>query len=111
MISESLELAEELTDQTDIEVIDLRSLYPMGIDMLIKGIGKTGRLIITDGSPLSHGTHTEVVTHVMENTFYNLDALIQRVGVAGVHIPFSPALEEEVFPSGPGVEVAINHIV
>ncbi|WP_148412961.1 alpha-ketoacid dehydrogenase subunit beta [Haloferax sp. KTX1] len=111
MVGESLELAEELAGQTSVEVVDLRSLYPMDTETLVESVKKTGRLVIADESPLSYGTHAEVATRVMENAFYSLDAPIQRVGVADVHIPFSPALEAEVLPSGSDVEAAINRIV
>ncbi|WP_410765510.1 alpha-ketoacid dehydrogenase subunit beta [Haloferax sp. DFSO60] len=111
MVGESLDLAEDLDGSVDMEVIDLQSLYPMDTDTLVESVKKTGRLVIADESPLSYGTHAEVATRVMENAFYSLDAPIQRVGVADVHIPFSPALEEEVLPSASDVEAAINRVV
>ncbi|KAB1197101.1 MULTISPECIES: alpha-ketoacid dehydrogenase subunit beta [Haloferax] len=111
MVGESLELAEQLDGQTSVEVIDLQSLYPLDTDTLVESVKKTGRLVIADESPLSYGTHAEVATRVMENAFFSLDAPVQRVGVADVHIPFSPALEQEVLPDGSDVEAAINRIV
>jgi pyruvate dehydrogenase E1 component beta subunit len=111
MVGESLELAEELDGDISAEVIDLRSLYPLDTDTLVESVKKTGRLVIADESPLSYGTHAEVATRVMENAFFSLDAPIQRVGVADVHIPFSPALEEEVIPQGDDVEAAIRRIM
>ena len=111
LVGESLELAEELAGETSVEVIDLRSLYPLDTDTLVESVEKTGRLVIADESPLSYGTHAEVATRVMENAFFSLDAPIQRVGVADVHIPFSPALEEEVLPDADDVKAAIDRIV
>ncbi|WP_416838862.1 alpha-ketoacid dehydrogenase subunit beta [Haloferax sp. DFSO52] len=111
MVGESLELADQLEGQTSVEVIDLRSLYPLDTDTLAESVKKTGRLVVADESPLSYGTHAEVATRVMENAFFSLDAPVQRVGVADVHIPFSPALEQEVLPDGSDVEAAINRIV
>lgn len=111
LVGESLELAEELAGETSVEVIDLRSLYPLDTDTLVESVEKTGRLVIADESPLSYGTHAEVATRVMENAFFSLDAPIQRVGVADVHIPFSPVLEEEVLPDADDVKAAIDRIV
>ncbi len=111
LVGESLELAEELAGETSVEVIDLRSLYPLDTDTLVESVEKTGRLVIADESPLSYGTHAEVGMRVMENAFFSLDAPIQRVGVADVHIPFSPVLEEEVLPDADGVKAAIDRIV
>jgi pyruvate dehydrogenase E1 component beta subunit len=111
MVGESLDLAEDLAGETSVEVIDLQSLYPLDTDTLVESVNKTGRLVVADESPLSYGTHAEVATRVMENAFFSLDAPIQRVGVADVHIPFSPALEEEVLPHGEDVEAAIDRVV
>ena len=111
LVGESLDLADELAGETSVEVIDLQSLYPLDTDTLVESVEKTGRLVVADESPLSYGTHAEVATRVMENGFFSLDAPIQRVGVADVHIPFSPALEEEVLPHGEDVKAAIDRIV
>jgi pyruvate dehydrogenase E1 component beta subunit len=111
MVGESLELADELDGETSVEVIDLQSLYPMDTDTLLKSVEKTGRLVIADESPLSYGTHAEVVARVQEEGFFSLDAPIQRVGVPDTHIPFSPALEEEVLPHGDDVRAAIDRVV
>ncbi|GAA0234704.1 alpha-ketoacid dehydrogenase subunit beta [Haladaptatus pallidirubidus] len=111
LVGESLELANELAGETSVEVIDLRSLYPLDTDTLVESVDKTGRLVIADESPLSYGTHAEIATRVMENAFFSLDAPIQRVGVADVHIPFSPTLEEEVLPDADDVKAAINRVV
>ncbi|MFH5801214.1 alpha-ketoacid dehydrogenase subunit beta [Haladaptatus sp. CMAA 1911] len=111
LVGESLELADELAGETSVEVIDLRSLYPLDTDTLAESVDKTGRLVIADESPLSYGTHAEIATRVMENAFFSLDAPIQRVGVADVHIPFSPTLEEEVLPDADDVKAAIDRVV
>ncbi|WP_435156784.1 alpha-ketoacid dehydrogenase subunit beta [Haladaptatus sp. DFWS20] len=111
MVGESLDLADDLAGETSVEVIDLRSLYPLDTDTLVESVNKTGRLVIADESPLSYGTHAEIATRVMENAFFSLDAPVQRVGVADVHIPFSPALEEEVLPDADDVKAAIDRVV
>jgi pyruvate dehydrogenase E1 component beta subunit len=111
MVGESLELADELEGETSVEVIDLQSLYPMDTDTLLKSVEKTGRLVVADESPLSYGTHAEVVARVQEEGFFSLDAPIQRVGVSDTHIPFSPVLEEEILPYGDDVRAAIDRVV
>ncbi|MFD1645782.1 alpha-ketoacid dehydrogenase subunit beta [Haloarchaeobius litoreus] len=111
LVGESLDLAEELDGETSVEVIDLQSLYPLDTETLVESVGKTGRLVVADESPLSYGTHAEVVARVQEQAFFSLDAPIQRVGVPDTHIPFSPALEEEVLPDADGVRAAIDRVV
>ncbi|WP_336363119.1 alpha-ketoacid dehydrogenase subunit beta [Halalkalicoccus salilacus] len=111
LVGESLSVADELEGDTDVEVIDLRSLYPLDTETIVESLDKTGRLVVADESPLSYGTHAEVMARAVENAFYSLDAPIQRVGVPDTHIPFSPPLEGEVLPDGDDVRDAIERIV
>ncbi|MFQ3294894.1 MAG: pyruvate/2-oxoglutarate/acetoin dehydrogenase E1 component [Halobacteriales archaeon] len=110
LVNESLTVAEEMAATTDVEVIDIQSLYPMDTNTILDSVEKTGRLVVADESPLSYGSHGEVISRVVEDGFYSLDAPIQRVGIPDVHIPFSPPLEDDVVPSGDEVRAAIEQI-
>ena len=110
LVGESLQVAEDLEGNVSVEVIDPRSLYPLDTDAIVDSVGKTGRLVVADESPLSYGVHAEVATRAMENAFYSLDAPVQRVGTPDTHMPFSPTLEQEVLPDGEGIRSAIERI-
>jgi pyruvate dehydrogenase E1 component beta subunit len=110
LVGESLQVAEDLENDVSVEVIDPRSLYPLDTDAIVDSVGKTGRLVVADESPLSYGVHAEIATRAMENAFYSLDAPVQRVGTPDTHMPFSPPLEQEVLPDGEGVRAAIERI-
>jgi pyruvate dehydrogenase E1 component beta subunit len=111
LVSESLGVADDLAGDTDVEVIDVQSLYPLDSDTILASVEKTGRLVVADESPLSYGAHAEISARVVEEGFYSLDAPIQRVGIPYVHVPFSPPLEDDVVPSGDQVRAAIERIV
>lgn len=111
LVGESLSVADDLEGDTDVEVIDLRSLYPLDTDTIVESLEKTGRLVVADESPISYGVHAEVMARAVEDGFYSLDAPIQRVGVPDTHIPFSPSLEGEIVPDGAEVRDAIERIV
>jgi pyruvate/2-oxoglutarate/acetoin dehydrogenase E1 component/TPP-dependent pyruvate/acetoin dehydrogenase alpha subunit len=113
LVPESLSVAEELAGEVDVEVLDLRSLYPLDTEAVVESVGKTGRLVVADESPLSFGTHAELFARIVEDLdgFYSLDAPLQRVGVPDTHVPFSPGLEAEVLPGAPDVRTAIERIV
>ncbi|AFZ74371.1 alpha-ketoacid dehydrogenase subunit beta [Natronobacterium gregoryi] len=112
LVGESLQTAEGVADDLglEVEVIDLQSLYPLDTETLVESVRKTGRLIVADESPLSYGTHAEIVARVQEEAFFSLDAPIQRVGTPDTHMPFSPPLESEVLPGGDDVRAAIERI-
>lgn len=110
-VSESLSVAEELAGEIDIEVIDLRTVYPIDTETITESLAKTGRLVVADESPLSYGTHAEILARAAESAFWDLDAPLQRVGVPDTPIPFSPAMEDEVVPAATDVRQAIERTV
>lgn len=111
LVGESLETADGLADDVDVEVIDVRSLYPLDTETIVESVEKTGRLVVADESPLSYGAHAEIAMRVLEDGFFSLDAPIQRVGIPDVHIPFSPPMEDEVVPAGSDVHAAIEAVI
>ncbi|WP_135827718.1 alpha-ketoacid dehydrogenase subunit beta [Halorussus halobius] len=110
LLGESLRAARDL-DDVSVEVIDPRSLYPLDTDTLADSIRKTGRLVVADESPMSYGLHAEIVTRVVENAFWSIDAPVQRVGVPDTPIPFTPSLEDEVIPDAEDVRRAIERTI
>lgn len=108
LVHEALELAEE-HDQ-DLEVIDPVSLYPLDVETIANSLRKTGKLVIADESPLSYGLHGELLSRMVEEEFFNLDAPPQRVGVPDVHVSFSPPLEDEVTPTKEEIANAIKRL-
>ncbi|MFB6149838.1 MAG: alpha-ketoacid dehydrogenase subunit beta [Halobacteriales archaeon] len=121
LVGEALSVASDLEDEVSVEVIDLRSLYPLDTDTILESLESTGRLVVADESPLSYGVHAEVAARVLENGFYDhgygkvsdfvLDGPIERVGLPDSHIPFSPPLEDEVVPGAAEVRTAIERLV
>ncbi|MFU8867835.1 alpha-ketoacid dehydrogenase subunit beta [Natronococcus sp.] len=111
LVGESLQTAESLAETgVEAEVIDPRSLYPLDTETIVESVRKTGRLVVADESPLSYGTHAEIVARVQEEAFFSLDAPIQRVGTPDTHMPFSTPLEQEVLPDGDDVREAVERV-
>jgi len=109
-VGEALDLAERLAGTISVEVVDLRSLYPLDHETLTDSVRKTGRLVVADESPLSYGTHAEVVTRTNETAFYYLDAPPQRVGWPDTPVPFAPPLEDEVMPTAEDIQRAVERL-
>lgn len=110
LLGESIQAAREL-DDVSVEIIDPRSVYPLDTETLADSLRKTGRLVVADESPMSYGLHAEVVTRVVENAFWSIDAPVQRVGVPDTPIPFTPSLEDEVLPDADDVRRAIERTI
>lgn len=105
MLYRVLEAAKRV--EADLEIINPCSLYPLDVETIFESVRKNRRIIVADESPLSYGTHAEIVSRVVENEFFELDAPPRRLGLADVPIPFSPDLEEELLP---GVDDVVDVI-
>lgn len=110
LFGEAMSVADDLADETSVEVIDPRTLYPLDTETILDSVAKTGRLVVADESPMSYGFHAEVMARVMEDGFFTLDAPPQRVGVPDTPLPFAPGLERAVLPSAPDIERAIERV-
>jgi pyruvate dehydrogenase E1 component beta subunit len=81
-----------------VEVVDLRSLAPLDIDLVLSSLAKTGRLVVADETQRACGVGAEVCAQVLERGLDLLRAPAVRVAVPNVPIPFSPVLEDLVVP-------------
>ncbi len=99
MVGKALEAAEELSKKgIDAEVIDLRTLRPLDIDLIVQSVKKTNRLIsCEEGFPFS-GIGAELGMQVNENAFDYLDAPIMRVTGKDVPMPYAANLEALTLP-------------
>ena len=76
-----------------LEVLDLRSLSPLDIDLVTSSVERTGRLVVVHEAPVWLGVGAEIAARVQERCFYSLEAPVLRVG--GFHAPYPPSRVEE----------------
>ena len=80
-----------------LEVIDLRTLSPLDMDILAASVEKTGRMVVVHEASTFLGLGAEVAAAVTQRCFYSLEAPVLRVG--GYNLPYPPSkLEEEFLP-------------
>jgi pyruvate dehydrogenase E1 component beta subunit len=113
MVLKSLEAAEKLSQEKGIEceVIDIRTLRPFDIDIILDSIKKTGRLLCVEEAPIFGGFMGEVSAQVSEKGFDLLDAPVVRVAGRNCPIPYSPVLEQEMIPSVSRIEKGILNLL
>lgn len=96
-----LEAAERLsTDGIEVEVIDLRSIFPLDMETVLESVGKTNKVMIVYEDNKFLGVGAEVAAHISENALFELDGPIVRIG--GPHVPampYSSALESWFLPN------------
>jgi pyruvate/2-oxoglutarate/acetoin dehydrogenase E1 component len=101
LVHEALEAAQMLEQEgISAEVIDPRTLVPMDTATIRQSVQKTGRLVIADEAGPTAGASAEIAALVTEDreTFARLKAPVKRVCALQVPIPYSPVLENHVFP-------------
>lgn len=102
LVHEALAAAETLAkDGISAEVVDPRTLVPMDADAIRRSVQKTGRLVIADEAGPTAGASAEIAALVTEDpaTFAKLKGPVKRVCALQVPIPYSPGLEDHVFPN------------
>ena len=101
-------VAEAAANETgiDAEIIDLRSIWPMDLDTLVKSVKKTGRCVIVHEATRTCGFGAELSALMQENCFYHLEAPIERV--TGWDTPYPHAQEWSYFPGPARVGEALK---
>ena len=111
MVSTALEAAEQLkNDNISVEVIDLRTIFPLDEEIILKSIEKTSNLVILQEDVPFSSIASEISSVVAEKGFWNLDNPILKVTSPNTHIPFAPVLEDAFIPSAENLIKAIKEL-
>ncbi len=89
-----------------IDLIDLRTLVPLDIDLLVESVRRTGRLVVVHEAPRTAGYGAEIVALLTRRCF---DCLVAPpIRVTGWDTPFPYALESDYLPSAGRIAAAIR---
>lgn len=91
--------AERLAQQgISAEVIDLRALKPLDRETIRRSVEKTHRVLVAEEDEAAVGVGAEIISTVIEECFFALDAQPMRVHAADVPVPYNARLEKEAIP-------------
>ena len=112
MVKEALKAAEQLaTEGISVEVIDPRTLAPLDMDTILASVHKTGRLLIVDEVYAPCGIAAEIAMQVMERSFDDLDAPVQRLNGAFIPAPYSEAFAPGLVPDATSIATAVRQLL
>lgn len=112
MVLHALEAAGELArDGIDLEVLDLRTIWPLDWEAIARSVAKTHRVVVAHEACITAGVGAEISARIQEELFDELDAPIVRVGAKRVPHPFSPPLEKFVIPGPQSVVQAVRKVM
>lgn len=107
----ALDAAEELAGYgIDTEVIDLRTLVPLDWEAVKASVEKTHNIIIVEEGIKRGGIGAELSAEITEELFDELDGPVIRVAGLNVCSPFSPPLEDAVFPQISDIADAVKRM-
>ncbi len=79
------------------EIIDIKSLYPLDINTIVKSVKKTKRLLVVDPSWRSFGAASEIISQVTEKIGNILKSLPKKITYPDSHTPMSASLENKYY--------------
>ncbi len=110
VVAKVMKAAEILAaDGIELEVIDLRTIFPLDMDLIEESVRKTGRALVVTEEPPYASVASEVAASVQENAFDYLDAPVARVTAAHAPIAHAPQLMEAEIPQIEGIVAAVRH--
>lgn len=87
-VFECLAAIDKLPEDVSIELIDLRTIYPIDLDTIVQSVQKTGRCVIVHEAPKTSGFGAEISSLIQENCFLHLKAPVQRVAGFDTVMPY-----------------------
>lgn len=111
-LHECLKAAAALAEEgISVEVIDPRTLAPLDTETILDSVARTGRLVVADIAHPTCSAAAEVMALASEQVFWSLTAPMKRVCTPAIHIPHSPPLEAQLFPTAESIAAAVRTLV
>ena len=108
----TLQAAEKLASEgVDVEVVDLRTIYPVDKQTVLESVKKTGKALIVHEDNLTGGYGGEIAAIIAEEAFTDLDAPVRRLcGPDVPAVPFSHPLQDWFMPNPDKIAQAMRDL-
>jgi 2-oxoisovalerate dehydrogenase E1 component beta subunit len=95
-----------LVPELSVEVIDLRTIYPLDRAAVVESVKKTGKIMVVVEDTRTGSIAGEIAAVLNEEAFEHLDGPVVRVTSPDAPVPFAPSLEDAFLPSAKDVAAA-----
>lgn len=110
-VLDSMKAADILSKEgIDVEVIDIRTLFPLDKETIFKSLEKTHKLVIVSEEAKRGAFTGEIASLIAEECFFELDAPIKRIGALNTPVPFATNLENYVLPNEQDIVSAVKSL-
>jgi 2-oxoisovalerate dehydrogenase E1 component beta subunit len=107
----ALRTAAELADEASIEVVDLRSLWPLDRDAVLESVARTSRLLVLQEAARALGVANAVCALVASQGFDLLDAPPVIHAPIDTPVPYAAELEDAYLPSAASLERELRELL
>ena len=109
MVHRCLDAADRFPERVDL--LDLRTVAPWDREQVLASVARTGRCLIVHEDTLTAGFGAEIAATVAKESFWSLDAPVDRVAVEDVPMPYDPALLDAVLPDADRIAERISALL
>jgi pyruvate dehydrogenase E1 component beta subunit len=102
-----IEAIDKLPEEVSVELIDLRTIYPIDIDTIVESVRKTGRCVVVHEAHKTAGLGAEISSIIQEHCFLHLEAPVQRVTGFDTPVPYYK-LELDYLPNASRITNSIR---
>jgi 2-oxoisovalerate dehydrogenase E1 component beta subunit len=106
-----VDLALRACEGLDVEVVDLRTVWPFDREAVLESVARTSRLLVLQEPPRSGGVAGRIVALAASEGFELLDAPPAVVAPPDTPVPFAPELEDAYLPSAEDVRDAVEELL
>jgi len=96
--SAGVELARRATDGLDVEILDLRTVWPFDSDAVLESLSRTSKVMVLQEAAGSSGVAGHLFSLIARDGFELLDAPPVLVAPPDTPVPFAPELEDAYLP-------------
>ena len=99
------------SEGVSVEVMDLRTVYPIDYEMVLQRSQDIGRVIVADEAPLFGSITGEIASTISEKLYGSLKAPVLRIGAKRVPIGANPQLVSASIPNVEDYQAAIRKVL
>ena len=106
-VFQCLEALDNVPEDASVELIDLRTIWPIDVETITESVRKTGRCVVVHEAPKTAGMGAEISSLIQEHCFLHLEAPVQRVTGFDVPMPYYK-LENHYLPDAKRITQSIR---
>ena len=112
MVHYAMEAAKTLdADGVSVEIVDLRTVYPLDREAIIASARKTGKCLVLYEDNFSVSVGSEIAALIADEAWRWLDAPVKRLGGLDVpSMPYAPAMEDFFMPNPEKITKALRDL-